>query len=125
MMTTFCKKDCTRLAGFNFVQECTTALRCLAYDTPLNTQDDYFACLSRHTMTPCTSFVGQSPQCLDQYYLRAPNEKIPSSYLGIDHNERIFWILGSIDCIVGDVRIIHSLGWGCTNAILESVVCGS
>jgi hypothetical protein len=41
MTTSSAKIDCSELVGFTLIQKYTAALRCLTYEAPPDSQDDY------------------------------------------------------------------------------------
>ncbi|CAK8543660.1 unnamed protein product [Lathyrus sativus] len=91
--------DAVGRMGLSPLQKCTTALRILAYGSPVDSVDDYvrigesttLECLDRFIIGVCTIFGAQ--------YMRRPNNEDIARLLQINAARGFPGMLGSIDCM--------------------------
>jgi hypothetical protein len=70
-----CKKECTGLPVFTFVQKCTATLRCIAYGAPPDAVNDYLRMAESTAQHTVNKFYRAIVGKFGSLYLRAQNEQ--------------------------------------------------
>eukprot|EP00171_Calliarthron_tuberculosum_P020793 IDg20793t1 len=92
------KKDCTNLKGLSPRQECTAALRMLAYGAGADAVDEYVRLSESTALKTIKRFSAGVVACFGSFYLRTPTNKDVRYLLVRGEAMRFPGMLGSMDC---------------------------
>jgi hypothetical protein len=115
------KKNAVDTLGLSCLQREVAAFKMIAYGVAADATDDYVHVGESTALKYLRSFTIVVVEVFGPEYLRLPNEHDTTKLLAVGENRGFSGMLGSIDCMHWEWKIVLPHGMGCTGDIKRSL----